>query len=91
MELTVLVNQSSLFKEVLTEVFDVLYRYSYEKLLDKAVAKSYTPELTEGRPVYHLRGGIDFDKILAAAKAEFAMIEGSFSGHNLHVGKRPCC
>ena len=35
--------------------------------------------------------GIDFDKILAAAKAEFAMIEGSFSGHNLHVEKSPCC
>ena len=40
MELTVLVNQSSLFKEVLTEVFDVLYRYSYEKLLDKERAQS---------------------------------------------------
>ena len=39
-----------------------------KKLLDKAVAKSYTPELTEGRPVYHLRGGIDFDKISLAHK-----------------------
>ena len=40
MELTVLVNQSSLFKEVLTEVFDVLYSYSYERLTDKERAQS---------------------------------------------------
>ncbi len=35
--------------------------------------------------------GVDFDKILAAAKAEFAAIHGNFSGHNLHVEKNPCC
>ena len=44
MELTVLVNQSSLFKEVLTEVFDVLYSYSYEKLTDKERAQSVLHE-----------------------------------------------
>ena len=40
MELTVLVNQSGLFKEVLTEVFDILYSYSYEKLMNKERAQA---------------------------------------------------
>ena len=52
-----------------TAFFTVSFTGEYsKKLLDKAVAKSYTPELTEGRPVYHLRGGIDFDKISLAHK-----------------------
>lgn len=35
--------------------------------------------------------GIDFDKMLSAAKAEFAMIEGNFSGHNIHIQNSDCC
>ena len=34
--------------------------------------------------------GIDFDKILAAAKKEYAEVEGVYSGHNIHVEKK-CC
>jgi len=36
--------------------------------------------------------GVDFDKILAAAKKEYAEIEGNYSGANLHVEKKitPC-
>ena len=39
-----------------------------KKILPIIAPKNYTPELTEGRPVYHLRGGIDFDKISLAHK-----------------------
>lgn len=36
--------------------------------------------------------GIDFDKILAAAKAEYEMIpNGIYSGHNIHIKTAPCC
>lgn len=35
--------------------------------------------------------GVDFSKLLAAAKAEFALFNGNFSGHNLHITQKPCC
>jgi hydroxymethylglutaryl-CoA lyase len=36
--------------------------------------------------------GIDFDKILSAAKHEYETVEGNYSGHNLHVqSKSACC
>lgn len=35
--------------------------------------------------------GIDFDKILAAAKREFETVEGNYSGHNLHIQKNSAC
>ncbi|MCG0251140.1 hypothetical protein, partial [Pseudomonas aeruginosa] len=31
-------------------------------------AKSYTAELTDGRPTFHLRGGIDFSELSLAHK-----------------------
>ena len=33
--------------------------------------------------------GIDVDKIISAAKAEYKEVEGNYSGANLHVEKRP--
>ncbi|MEG2679114.1 MAG: hydroxymethylglutaryl-CoA lyase, partial [Oscillospiraceae bacterium] len=35
--------------------------------------------------------GVDFKKLLAAARAEYAMFSGNFSGHNLHITVPACC
>lgn len=44
-----------------TAFFTVSFTGPYsQELLDKAVAKSYTPDLTKDRPTIHLRGGIKF-------------------------------
>ena len=52
-----------------TAFYTVSFTGPYSKaFLDKQVAKSYTPALTEGRPVYHLRGGIDFSILSTAHK-----------------------
>ena len=56
-------------KKERTAFFTVSFTGEYsKKLLDKAVAKSYTAELIDGRPTFHLRGGIDFSELSLAHK-----------------------
>ena len=53
-----------------TAFFTVSFTGEYSKdLLNKAVAKSYTAELTEGQPVAHLRGGIKWSELSLTHKA----------------------
>ncbi len=35
--------------------------------------------------------GVDFNKILAAAKAEYQALDGNYSGHNIHIKKSNAC
>lgn len=34
--------------------------------------------------------GIDFDKLLEAAKYEYSVVRGNYSGHHIHISKHPC-